>query len=153
MSQRSDTAGARAKKETPRTIADLAAAAEQQAGHWLDREVWWRVTHWTTLVTSSVLASVAGATALAGVWNGILAGVLALAASALTAATAALRPAAMAAGSGAKAAKYFALARDAHQAEGTHRAEDIRRDTHYALLARYDEIRTSPEAALPALAP
>ncbi|WP_336115385.1 hypothetical protein [Streptomyces sp. PTD9-10] len=103
LPERSDTARGRAKKETPRSIADLAAAAEQQAGHWLDREVWWRV--------------------------------------------------AMAAGSGAKAAKYFALARDAHRAEGTHRAEGIRRDTYYALLARYDEIRTSPEPALPALAP
>ncbi|MFF5016933.1 hypothetical protein [Streptomyces sp. NPDC001165] len=104
-----------------------------------------------TLVTSSVLAWVAGATVLAGVWNGVLAGVLALAASALTAATAALRSAAMATGSGAKAAKYFALARDAHQAEGTHRAEDITRDTYCALLTRYDEIRTSPEPELPAL--
>lgn len=39
MSQRSDTARVRTKKETPRTIADLAAAAEQQEGHWIDRKV------------------------------------------------------------------------------------------------------------------
>ncbi|MGW7529066.1 hypothetical protein [Streptomyces sp. NPDC054783] len=152
MSERSGIGRALAKKETPRTIAELADAAEQQAGHWLDREVWWRVTHWTTLVTSSVLASVAGATALAEVWHGVLAGGLALTASALTAAAAALRPAVMAAGSGAKAAKYLALARDAHQAEDTHSADDVGCDIYYTLLARYDAIRTSPEPALPALA-
>jgi hypothetical protein len=128
---------------------DLAAAAETRGAEWLTREVRWRAAHYTLLVLGSVLAAIAGATALADVWNGTVAGVLALTASALTAAAASLRPATMASGCAVKAAEYLALARDVreiNEADGTNSAK---RHEYYSLLKRYDDIRTTPSPALP----
>ena len=120
--------------------------AEALAAGWMKREVRWRTAHYILLTLSSVLAAVAGATALANVWSGALAGVLALTASALTAAAVSLRPAVMAAGSAAKAAKYLELARDTRKAEGR---DSEQPSDFYELLERYDKIRTTPEPALP----
>lgn len=130
-------------------VPELAATAEDRAGGWLRREVWWRAAHYLLLTVSTVLAAVAGATAIGGVWNGTLAGVLALAASALTAAAAVLRPAVMASACAGKAAKYLALARDARRADETAAPGAGSRHDYYALLARYDKIRSTPEPALP----
>ncbi len=85
-------------------------------------------------------------------WNGVLAGVLALAAGALTAAATALRPSFTAAAATAKARQCFEVARAARQAvrdaENDESPEGVRR-AHDDLTKRFDEIRTSPEPALP----
>ena len=138
------------KKETPHSLPDLADAAEARGAEWLTREVWWRGAHYTLLVLGSVLAAVAGATALADLSNGTVAGVLALTASALTAAAASLRPATMASACADKAAEYLALAQDVHreidEADGSNSAK---RHAFYPLLKRYDDIRTPPTPTLP----
>jgi hypothetical protein len=147
-----DRSSSISKAATPRTLAELVAAAERRGAEWLNREVWWRGAHYVLLVLASVLAAIAAATAVAQVWHGTLAGVLALTVSALTAAAAALRPALMAVGCGAKAARYLDVARDSRQADEEPGPDDAKRTKYYELLARYDGIRTAPEPALPSFA-
>jgi hypothetical protein len=131
------------------SLIDLAATAERLGDTWLRRERLWRGAYYLLLILSSVLAAIAGATAVANVWNGTLAGVLALTASALTAVAAVLRPAVMSVGCAEKAAKYLAVARDAKRADEQAAPADWKRDAYYGLLERYDTIRTTPEPALP----
>jgi hypothetical protein len=132
-------------------LVQLADRAEMNGNRWLHNERSWRVVHYSLLIPSTILASVAAATAVGDVWNGALAGGLALAAAALSAAAAALRPAMMASGSTQKARQYFEVEREARQAVRDATAPDGNelRHEHDRLRKRFDEIRTSPEPALP----
>jgi hypothetical protein len=132
--------------KTPDSLSELAKEADRRAQKWLLREAWWRVAHYTLLVAGSVLASLAGAAALADVRDGTVAGVLALAAAVFTTLAAALTPPTMAAGSGKKAAEYLALAGEVRQAV---ESDEEERGAYWRLLAKYHRIRTSPEPPLP----
>lgn len=138
------------KTKTPKNLQELAESCDWQATKWLRLELVWRQAHYWLLVIGTILAAIAGATAIAKVWDGILAGVLALTASALTALAAALRPAAMATGCGTKAKQYYELRRAA-ACKADESGEDHAAAQHafYALLPRFDDIRTSPEPPLP----
>jgi len=138
------------KTKTPKRLGEIAESCDYQATKWLRMELLWRQAHYWLLVIGTILAAIAGATAIAKVWNGILAGVLALTASALTALAAALTPAARATGCGTKAKQYYELARKA-ACEEDKAGEDHAAAQHafYVLLKRFDEIRTSPEPPLP----
>ena len=57
------------KAKTPRSLAELEGSCADQAAMWLFREVLWRQAHYLLIVVGSILASVAGATALAKVWH------------------------------------------------------------------------------------
>jgi len=140
-----------ANPSTVELLSELGKRADMNGKRWLCNERRWRVLHYSLLVPSTVLASVAAATAVADVWNRALAGGLALAAAALTAAAAALRPAMMASGATAEARQYFEVGRGARQAvrDATDPESPEVRQAHDDLGKRFDEIRTSPEPALP----
>lgn len=134
---------------TPRGLSELGDEGERHARKWLRNEVTWRRAHYTLVIAGSILASVAGATALANVWGGTLPGVLALVASALTAVAAGVRPARMASGCSKKAAKYLTVARKARMADEANAPD--KREIYYSLLEEYDNIRTEPEPPLPSV--
>lgn len=133
----------------PADLTALATRSDQDAERWLGNERLWRQAYYWLAVLGSILASVAGATALADLAGGTVAGVLALTASALTALATALRPARMATGCGEKASQYLRVARGAREDNEVLETGAEKRDRYFYWLEEYDKIRTSPEPPLP----
>jgi hypothetical protein len=136
------------KSTSPQDLPSLATAAELRADMSHKFQNVWRQAYYWLVFSSSIFASVAGATALTQVWDGTLAGALALIASALMAAAASLQTADRSTGCGTKADEYWAIARDARRAN-QRTSGAAKQKAFHELRQRYDNARTNPEPPLP----